>query len=71
MGDFNNFNEGYNTQVPCDDFSKPGMGSADPVSADWLPVVKAISVSCKRGPNHQDCSIARLTTVLLLKLIVL
>ena len=50
MGDFNSFNEGYNNQIPCDDFSKPGMGSADPASADWLPVVKAVSVSGEAFP---------------------
>ena len=44
LDDFNKFNREYNPHCgpPCGDFSKQGMDSADPLSGDWMPLLKQL-----------------------------
>ena len=57
--DFEAFNAGYTPGcVPCDDFAKPGMRSAQPQSARWTPSLGAASLSAtwsKGSSAHQQC----------------
>ena len=57
--DFEAFNAGYTPGcVPCDDFAKPGMRSAQPQSALWAPSLGAASLSAtwsKASSAHQQC----------------
>jgi hypothetical protein len=57
--DFEAFNAGYTPGcVPCDDFAKPGMRSAQPQSALWAPSLGAASLSAtwsKASSARQQC----------------